>query len=140
MQKTVGDILSEEVMNTKEYDSNTKYYNHSSAIIEDSKTGEILAMPSKKAVGNKIVDDTELVITNAIMPGSIVKSASMLVEYNTGAIMIGEKLVDEWEAIAGTPKKCSWRSLGLIDDITALTKSSNVYQFKTTIRINGSGI
>lgn len=137
LQKAVEDILSEEVMKAKTSDPNTKYYDHSSAIIEDPKTGEILAMASKKIVGDRIVDNTESIITNAIMPGSIVKGASMLVGYNTGAIKIGEKIVDECIKVAGTPQKCSWRTLGLIDDITALTKSSNVYQFKTAIRVSG---
>ena len=40
--------------------------------------------------------------------------------------------------IAGAPEKCSSvLDLGVIDDITAMAKSSNVYQFKTAIRVNG---
>ena len=34
-------------------------------------------------------------MTSAITPGSVVKGASMLVAYNTGAVQIGEYMVDE---------------------------------------------
>ena len=63
----------------------------------------------------------------------------MLVGYNTGAIHIGEYIKDECVKIAGIEKaKCSSvDNLGTINDITALAKSSNVYQFKTAIRVNG---
>ena len=136
LQRELENILSEEVRRAKS-EANTNYYDHSSVIIQDPNTGEILAMSSKKIVGDKIVDNTESIITNAITPGSVVKGASMLVGYNTGAIKIGEKIVDECIKVAGAPQKCSFRTLGLIDDITALAKSSNVYQFKTAIRVNG---
>lgn len=61
----------------------------------------------------------------------------MLVGYNTGVIRIGEQIVDECIKVAGVAEKCSSHTLGLINDITALSKSSNVYQFKTAIRVNG---
>ena len=73
-----------------------------------------------------------------ITPGSVVKGASMLVAYNTGAVKIGEYMVDECVKVAGAPEKCSSvNNLGTINDITALAKSSNVYQFKAAIRVNG---
>ena len=45
---------------------------------------------------------------------------------------------DECVKVAGVAEKCSSvNNLGVIDDITALAKSSNVYQFKIAIRVNG---
>lgn len=46
--------------------------------------------------------------------------------------------MDECVKIASTPKKCSWRNLGYINDIDALALSSNVYQFKTAMRVAGA--
>ena len=69
--------------------------------------------------------------------GSVVKGASMLVGYNTGAIQIGEYQVDECVKLAGVKEKCSWQTLGTINDIDALALSSNVYQFKTAIKVAG---
>ena len=48
-------ILSEEVLNTKN-EANTKYYDHSGAIIQDPQTGEILAMASKQVKDGVIID------------------------------------------------------------------------------------
>ena len=62
----------------------------------------------------------------------------MLVGYNTGAITPGEYQVDECIKIAGTPQKCSWKTLGRINDIDALALSSNVYQFKTAMKVAGA--
>ena len=137
LQKEVEEILANEVKRTKN-EANTDYYDHSSVIIADPNTGEILAMASKRIVNGEIVDNTTSILTSPITPGSVVKGASMLVGYNQGAIKIGEKMLDECVKVAGVSEKCSSvNNLGVINDITALAKSSNVYQFKTAIRVNG---
>ena len=136
LQQEVEKILEEEIRNAKT-ERNTEYYDHSSVVIEDPKTGEILAMSSKKIVGEEIIDNTATILSSPITPGSVVKGASMLVGYNTGAIKMGETILDECIKVAGAPQKCSSHTLGRINDITALAKSSNVYQFKTAIRVNG---
>lgn len=136
LQKQLEEILTDEVTKAKS-EANTQYYDHSSAIIQDPQTGEVLAMASKQIVNGTIVDNTSSVLTSPVTPGSVVKGASMLVGYNTGAVKIGEYKVDECIKIKGTNEKCSSHTLGRIDDITALAKSSNVYQFKTAIRVAG---
>ena len=137
LQKEVERILEENIRIAKT-EANTEYYDHSSVVIQDPNTGEVLAMASKRLVGDTFIDNTPTILTSPITPGSVVKGASMLVGYNTGAIYIGEVMYDECIKVAGTPQKCSSvLTLGSIDDITALAKSSNVYQFKTAIRVNG---
>ena len=136
LQKQLEEILTDEVTKAKS-EANTQYYDHSSAIIQDPQTGEVLAMASKQIVNGTIVDNTSSILTSPVTPGSVVKGASMLVGYNTGAVKIGEYKVDECIKIKGTNEKCSSHTLGKIDDITALAKSSNVYQFKTAMRVAG---
>ena len=137
LQRDIENIISDFVRNTK-YEPNTEFYDHSTVVIQDPRNGEILAMASKRIVGDQIVDNTTSILTSPIMPGSIVKGASMLVGYNTGAIQIGSTFYDECIKVAGVAEKCSSVSgLGMLDDITALAFSSNVYQFKTAIRVNG---
>ena len=137
LQQEVERILEEQIRRAKT-EPNTDYYDHSSVIIQDPKTGEILAMAGKRIVGDQVIDNTISILTSPITPGSIVKGASMLVGYNTGAVHIGEKMLDECIKVAGVAEKCSSvTTLGVIDDITALAKSSNVYQFKIAIRVNG---
>lgn len=94
LQKQLEEILTDEVTKAKS-EANTQYYDHSSAIIQDPQTGEVLAMASKQIVNGTIVDNTSSVLTSPVTPGSVVKGASMLVGYNTGAVKIGEYKVDE---------------------------------------------
>ena len=141
LQKYLEDTLSREVLATKG-EINTQYYNRSFAVVANPKTGEILAMAGKQAKrddngGYHIVDYTPGLITTSVTPGSIVKGASMLVGYKYGAISIGEYQVDECIKIRATPEKCSWRTMGSINDINALAYSSNVYQYKTAIKVGG---
>ena len=137
LQQEVERIISEQMIRAKG-EANTDYYDHSSVILQNPNTGEILVMASKKIVNGEIVDNITSVLTSPITPGSVVKGASILVGYNTGVIQIGETMLDECVKIAGAPEKCSSvNNLGVINDITALAKSSNVYQFKTAIRVNG---
>lgn len=142
LQKYLEEMLSKEVLSTS-YEPNTKYYNRSFAILSNPQTGEILAMSGKQLVlgdnGKKtIVDYTPGIATLPVTPGSVVKGASMLVGYKYGAIQIGEVLKDECIKIKDTPEKCSWRTMGSIDDLYALRYSSNVYQYKIAIRV-GNG-
>ena len=143
LQKFLEDTLSREVLATK-YEINTQFYDHSFAIIADPRNGEILAMAGKQVKRNGngeyyVTDYTPGVITTSVTPGSIVKGASMLVGYKYGAISIGEYQVDECIKIRATPEKCSWRTMGYINDIYALAFSSNVYQYKTAIKV-GRGV
>ena len=140
LQKYLENLLSEEVMNAT-YEPNTRYYDRSFAIISNPSTGEILAMAGKQVkVRNgkrEIIDYTPGIVTLPVTPGSIVKGASMLVGYKYGAIGIGTVQVDECLKIKNTPEKCSWMTMGAIDDLYALRYSSNVYQYKTAIKVGG---
>ncbi len=136
LQQEVERIIEEQMRRAKT-EANTEFYDHSSVILQDPNTGEIVVMASKKLINGEVVDNVRSILTSPITPGSVVKGASMLVGYNTGVIRIGEQIVDECIKVAGVAEKCSSHTLGLINDITALSKSSNVYQFKTAIRVNG---
>lgn len=141
LQKEVEQILEEEVLNTKK-EHNTEFYDHTSTVITDPNTGEILAMASKRAVkyndGYKIEDYTTNLLTGSDTPGSIVKGASMIVGYRTGVLKIGDVLQDKCIKFKSTKEKCSWsRSLGALNDITALRLSSNSYQFQLAMKVAG---
>ena len=139
LQKEVERIIEEELIATKK-EKNTQYFDKSYVVINDPKTGEILAMAGKQIVINEdgshsIYDYTPGIITGSVTPGSIVKGASHIVGYNNGALKIGEIRKDECIKIAATPIKCSFRNYGNIDDLSALKYSSNVYQFYTAINV-----
>lgn len=138
LQAAIEKILEEELLTTKS-EPNTKYYNKSFVVVSDPNTGEILAMSGKQIVmdGNnyKFYDYTPGITTSPVVVGSVVKGASHIVGYNTGALSIDEVRDDSCLKIASTPLKCSWKYLGILDDISALQYSSNTYQYNTAIRV-----
>lgn len=139
LQQAVEQILEEELIQAKN-EGYTEYFDKSYVIINDPNTGEILAMAGKQIIKNDdntytILDYTPGVITSSVTPGSIVKGASHIVGYNTGALTIGEIRNDACIKIAATPLKCSYREYGNIDDLAALKYSSNTYQFLTAINV-----
>lgn len=141
LQIKLEQIIEEELINAKS-EANTQYYDHTSVVITDPKTGEILAMAAKQitttSTGYKITDYTTSILTESNTVGSVVKGASMLVGYQTGALQIGDVLYDKCIKFKNTPEKCSWRkSLGALNDIKALELSSNSYQFQLALKVAG---
>lgn len=140
IQKEVEKILEEEVLNAKTNDYNTSLYDGSHVIVADPSTGEILAFSSKFLImknGNyEIYDNSPALLTNPVTPGSMVKGASISTGFKEGVIDVGTKFMDECVKIQNTPQKCSWISgIGVVDDVEALAISSNVYQYKTAMRV-----
>lgn len=140
LQKKVEEILEKEIVKAKKQPS-TKYYNRSYVVIQEPNTGEILAMSGKQVIKSgkeyKTYDVTQGILTNPMTPGSVVKGASMIVGYQTNAIDIGQYLTDSCIKIYSKPQKCSWKRLGKIDDLHAMAYSSNIYQFKTAMKVDG---
>lgn len=140
LQQEIEKILEEQLLKAKNY-PNTENYNHSFVIVSDPNTGEILAMAGKQIVFKdgkyKFYDYTPGIFATSVVAGSSVKGVSQLVGFQNGALTIGEIRDDSCIKIASTPSKCSWKYLGLIDDIEALKQSSNTYQFRTAIKIGG---
>ncbi len=141
LQIKLEEIIEEELLNAKK-EANTQYYDHTSVVITNPKTGEILALASKQITttndGYKINDYTTNLLTGSDTPGSIVKGASMLVGYKTGNLKIGDVFYDKCIKFKNTPQKCSWStSLGSLNDITALKFSSNSYQFQLALKVAG---
>lgn len=140
LQKAVEEIIADEIIKAKS-EPNTEYYNHSFVVIADPNTGEILAMAGKQVVwkdgGYVVYDYAPGITTSPVVVGSVIKGASQLVGYNSGALTIGEKRYDTCVKLRGAPMKCSWKPLGYLNDITALKYSSNTYQFYTALKVAG---
>lgn len=140
LQQKIEKILEEEIIKAKKEPS-TKYYNGSYVIIQQPNTGEILAMSGKQVIKSgktyKVYDITPGILTNPMTPGSVVKGASMIVGYQTNAIKMGEYQTDSCIKIYSKPAKCSWQRLGKINDIQAMAYSSNIYQIKTAMKVDG---
>ena len=136
LQKLVDETLSEEILKAKSA-FNTKYFDRSYVTISNPNDGSILALSGKIYQDKKIYDYTIGTFIDAMTPGSVVKGASMLLGYQEGIVQIGQFMMDECIKLKATPKKCSIYNMGYINDLEALQRSSNVYQFKIALKVGG---
>ncbi|MFJ8352397.1 peptidoglycan D,D-transpeptidase FtsI family protein [Bacillus paramycoides] len=138
LQKRVEDIITKNLMQFK---GSEPLLDRAFVVMMNPKNGEVLSMAGKQLVnenGETKVQDFALgTMTSAYPMGSTVKGATVLTGYQTGAIQPGSVQVDEPIVLKGTKKKSSWKTMGPINDLTALKMSSNVYMFKTAMNIAG---
>ncbi|MEH6940248.1 peptidoglycan D,D-transpeptidase FtsI family protein [Bacillus sp. JJ722] len=104
-------------------------------VMMDPTTGDILSMAGKKRDGVSIEDETYGAIYNAYAMGSAVKGATVLTGYETGVIKPGSTFLDAPIKLKGTPTKKSYTNMGIVDDLEALERSSNVYMFHIAMAI-----
>ena len=140
LQKEIDNIIDNNLIKAKS-EANTRYLNKSYVVIQDPNTGEIIAISGRKMIKKNndytFVDISPYALTDPMTPGSVVKGASMLVGYNTNNLKIGEVMTDECVKLYNFPNKCSYKQYGRINDIKALSHSSNVYQYKIAMRVAG---
>ena len=140
LQRQIDNMLEVELKRAKN-EANTEFFNKSYVIIEDPQTGEIMAISGKRLVKEngiyKAYDIPENAILTTVTPGSVVKGASIMVGYTTKVIDIGTVMEDACIKLYNLPEKCSWSTLGVINDLEALEWSSNVYQYKIAMKVGG---
>lgn len=134
LQQMVDNILEMEIKNAKN-GLNTRYFDRSYVTISNPNNGGILAISGKIYNNGNIYDYNKGAVLDTMTVGSVVKGASILVGYNEKKLRIGEGMIDECIKIKSTPKKCSIYTMGYVNDLDALRKSSNVYQFKIALRV-----
>lgn len=136
LQNDIENIIIEEMSKAKK-ERNTEFYNKVYSIITDTSDGGILALSGIRYENDTKSDNSIGTVVDAITPGSIVKGASHLLGYKTGSITFGTTVTDGCIYVKNTPKKCSWKKLGILDDLKALKYSSNYYQYLIAINIGG---
>ena len=138
LQQAVDKIVETELLNAKKL-SRTELLDRAYVVLMDPNTGEILSMSGKRLYkqddGSIIVSDDALGnFTTSYAVGSVVKGATIMAGYKTGALEPGTRYLDTPMKIAQTVKG-SWKNLGVVDDISALQKSSNIYMFHVAIKM-----
>ncbi|KAB7670042.1 peptidoglycan D,D-transpeptidase FtsI family protein [Bacillus sp. B1-b2] len=139
LQREVEKIIEEELKVAKT-SAGTKLLDRAYVVLMNPNTGDVLSMAGKKLVTNEetgkveVQDDALGNITTTYNVGSVVKGATVLTGYKTGAITPGTVWNDTEVKIGQTVKK-SWTTMGPINDLTALQRSSNVYMFRTVMQM-----
>ncbi|MBR2517765.1 penicillin-binding protein 2 [Geobacillus sp.] len=136
LQQKVEEIIQQEILATKRK-GRSPLLDRAFVVMMNPKTGEVLAMAGKLLQDGKFVDFAIGNITSAYAMGSTVKGATVLTGFQTGVLHPNTYIKDEPLYIKGTKPKKSWKTMGTINELTALKQSSNVYMFKTAIAIGG---
>lgn len=142
LQRKVETIIKEKLSKAR---LGQPYLDRAFVTVMNPYTGEILSMAGKQfeqnsTSGKTNVNDFALGnLTTSYEMGSVVKGATVLTGYQSGAITPGEILNDRPVKFLGTKVKKSWNTTGFgpINDLYALKRSSNVYMFLTAMKLGG---
>lgn len=138
LQLKVEEIIKEKIVLGDKY-PNTDYYKDSYALVSDPNTGSILAISGVRRNDDDTWSDISLnTINKSFTIGSAVKGATIAVGYKYGLIEMGKYITDSCVKLYLVPEKCSFKSLGRINDLSALAYSSNYFQYLIAIGITGN--
>ncbi|MFY4773520.1 peptidoglycan D,D-transpeptidase FtsI family protein [Metabacillus sp. RGM 3146] len=138
LQKQVEKIITEELYNGKKSAVTPQFLNSAFVTVMDPHTGEVLSLAGKQITSKGVQEYSPGTFTTQYPMGSVVKGATLLTGYSKG-LQHGTVFRDEPIKLAGTSlKKSHGAPMGNINDITALERSSNVYMWKTMLKIIGA--
>lgn len=137
LQKKVDDIL-EDTLKKYAGTAGREKFKKAIVVLMNPQTGEIYAMSGKYLdEDGKIQNYSSGAYLDAFASGSVVKGATMYMMLDQGIQTRYSTEQDEQMKIAGTPFKQSFNTYGTVNSIRALAVSSNVYMFKSVIKLAG---
>lgn len=138
MQIKTEEILKDKLILAKKY-GNTEYFKDSYALVSDPLTGSIKAISGIRINDDNTFSDISLNnINKSYTIGSAVKGATIAVGYKYKLIEPGKYINDSCVKLLFVPQKCSFKKLGKVNDLTALSNSSNYYQYMIAIKLTGN--
>lgn len=137
LQKKVDDIL-EDTLKKYAGTAGREKFKKAIVVLMNPQTGEIYAMSGKYLdEDGKIQNYSSGAYLDAFASGSVVKGATVYMMLDQGIQTRYSVEQDEQMKIAGTPFKRSFNTYGTVNSIRALAVSSNVYMFKSVIKLAG---
>lgn len=137
LQKKVDDIL-EGTLKKYAGTAGREKFKKAIVVLMNPQTGEIYAMSGKYLdEDGKIQNYSSGAYLDAFASGSVVKGATVYMMLDQGIQTRYSVEQDEQMKIAGTKVKGSFNSYGPVNAIRALGVSSNVYMFKSVIKLAG---
>ena len=137
LQKKVDDIL-EDTLKKYAGTAGREKFKKAIVVLMNPQTGEIYAMSGKYLdEDGKIQNYSSGAYLDAFASGSVLKGATVYMMLDQGIQTRYSTEQDEEMKIAGTPFKRSFNTYGTVNSIRALAVSSNVYMFKSVIKLAG---
>ncbi|ATP41135.1 penicillin-binding protein [Solibacillus sp. R5-41] len=144
LQQKADEILERQLLDLKSK-GGSELLDRGFMVAMNPKTGELLSVVGKKIEKDEetgkpyIVDYSYGTFTTAYEAGSVVKAATVLMGYNEGVITPGTVMLDAPMKIGNITLNTLFNKNGsvMLDDLTALERSSNVYMFKIAMGIGG---
>lgn len=143
LQKATDKIVTKHLLEAKASGASS-LLDRAFLVMMDPNTGEVLSMTGKKLEyddnGKMTVTDYSIgAFTTSYEVGSVEKPATLLTAYSYGAITPGQAIVDAPMKLGSITKSSLFNKSGsvLINDLTALERSSNVYMFKAALKVAG---
>ncbi|TLS36302.1 peptidoglycan D,D-transpeptidase FtsI family protein [Pseudalkalibacillus caeni] len=133
LQQAVEQVLEEEIKKARA--EGNPSLDRAYVVMMDPNTGEILSMAGKELTQDGFVNRSFGAINDAYEMGSAVKGATVLTGFQYNVINPGTVLLDTPLYFPGTPTKKSYVTMGSINDLTALQRSSNVYMFRIAMML-----
>ncbi|WP_226386323.1 peptidoglycan D,D-transpeptidase FtsI family protein [Staphylococcus sp. Marseille-Q1834] len=139
LQKKVESLLESEIKTLRSQGATNM--DNALIVVQNPKNGDILAMAGRQISKDGKLTDYDLGnFTGQFAVGSSVKGGTLLTGYQNNAIKVGEEMIDEpLHFRGGLTKRSYFNQNGKvrIDDKEALMHSSNVYMFKTALKLAG---
>lgn len=144
LQEQVDKILEQKIKSIKAVGA-SPMLDRGFIVMMNPNTGEILSMAGKKIETDKetgkqyMIDYSYGSFTTSYEAGSTVKAATVLMGYNEGVIKPGTPMLDSPMRIGNVTLNSLFNKSGsvMLNDLTALERSSNVYMFKIAMGIGG---
>ncbi|RIO61175.1 penicillin-binding protein 2, partial [Mammaliicoccus sciuri] len=140
LQKKTEEYLEKQI--SKLRSEGAKDMDNALIVVQNPNNGDILATAGKQIDKNGDLTDYDMgTFTSQFAVGSSVKGGTLLAGYQNNAINVGDQMVDEPLKFAGGLTKHSYFNQDgrkTINDKEALMHSSNVYMFKTALKMAGS--
>ncbi|WP_245546972.1 peptidoglycan D,D-transpeptidase FtsI family protein [Evansella cellulosilytica] len=103
-------------------------------VMMEPHTGDILAMAGYRDEANRNVLTT---FTGSFEMGSAIKGATVLAGFDSGVFAPGDRVWDRTMNLSGGGTISSHTTLGSVDHLTALERSSNIYMVYVAMRLIG---
>ncbi|MGN7479291.1 peptidoglycan D,D-transpeptidase FtsI family protein [Solibacillus silvestris] len=144
LQQKADEIVERQLLDLKSL-RGSELLDRAFLVAMNPKTGELLSVVGKKIEKDEetgepyIVDYSYGTFTTAYEAGSTVKAATVLMGYNEGVIKPRTVMLDAPMRIGNITLNTLFNQHGsvMLDDLTALERSSNVYMFKIAMGIGG---